>query len=257
MRNAILQADVVAFAGADVDAIWQAFAGRGMGYFASTWGGNDFEPIEDFAVPPDCSVDPCHDITGTVTDKLSGDPVEGIRVSYPGQDSGFGSDLAATTAADGSYTIADVPDHDAYAEFDFTGEGYDPKVQSDVVVDGADLVVDKAMFRNWASLSGGATVLSFTGQDWAPVCGTNADGAFDGDLRIGWPSDSVNNDQGGTTGPRKATVRLAQVIHVDSFALASGPACGDDPDAGEALPDPNADGLRSAVEGGGGFQGQT
>ena len=54
MRNAILQADVVAFAGADVDAIWQAFAGRGMGYFASTWGGNDFEPIEDFAVPPDC-----------------------------------------------------------------------------------------------------------------------------------------------------------------------------------------------------------
>ena len=231
MRNAILQADVVAFAGADVDAIWQAFAGRGMGYFASTWGGNDFEPIEDFAVPPDCSVDPCHDITGTVTDKLSGDPVEGIRVSYPGQESGFGSDLAATTAADGSYTIADVPDHDAYAEFDFTGEGYDPKVQSDVVVDGADLVVDKAMFRNWASLSGGATLLSFTGQDWAPVCGTNADGAFDGDLRIGWPSDSVNNDQGGTTGPRKATVRLAQVIHVDSFALASGPACGDDPDA--------------------------
>ena len=44
MRNAILQADVVENAGANGDTIWQIFADRGMGYFASSVGGGDLQP---------------------------------------------------------------------------------------------------------------------------------------------------------------------------------------------------------------------
>ena len=51
MRNAILQADVVANGGANEAAIWNVFADRGMGYFASSLGGGDVYPVEDFATP--------------------------------------------------------------------------------------------------------------------------------------------------------------------------------------------------------------
>ena len=54
MRNAILQADQVANGGANQADIWQVFADRGMGYFASSIGGNDLNPIEDFELPPVC-----------------------------------------------------------------------------------------------------------------------------------------------------------------------------------------------------------
>ena len=82
MRNAIIQADVVENAGANGDTLWQVFADRGMGYFASSVGGGDLHPVEDFALPPDCSVDPCHEVSGTVTDKVTGEPLEGATVGF-------------------------------------------------------------------------------------------------------------------------------------------------------------------------------
>ncbi len=51
LRNAILQADVNRRFG-DRDRIWAAFAARGMGLRASTWGAADADPIEDFSAPP-------------------------------------------------------------------------------------------------------------------------------------------------------------------------------------------------------------
>ena len=231
MRNAIIQADVVDNAGANGDLLWQVFADRGMGYFASSVGGGDLHPVEDFSVPPECGVDPCHEISGTVTDKVTGDPLEGATVGFSGLMSGFGFDLSAQTASDGTYTIADVPDHDAYPAFVFTADGYELKTQQDVVVAG-DISIDKALFRDWAALSAGATLKSFTPPDYFDFCGTNANGAFDLNLGSGWPSDSVGNGDSGVTGPRRAIVRLPQAVDVTSFGVASGGACGDDFTAG-------------------------
>ncbi len=47
MRNAIIQADLVNFGGANETALWTIFAQRGMGYFAASTSG-DVDPIEDF-----------------------------------------------------------------------------------------------------------------------------------------------------------------------------------------------------------------
>ena len=52
MRNGIIAADIADYGGADVDALWTVFAQRGMGFFASSQGGDDTAPIESFDVPP-------------------------------------------------------------------------------------------------------------------------------------------------------------------------------------------------------------
>ena len=232
MRNAIIQADVVENAGANGDTIWQIFADRGMGYFASSVGGGDLHPVEDFSVPPDCSADPCHEVSGTVTDKVTGDPLEGATVGFSGLMSGFGFDLSAQTASDGTYTIADVPDHDAYAAFVFTADGYELKTQQDVVVAG-DISIDKALFRDWAALSAGATLKSFTPPDYIDFCGTNANGAFDLNLGSGWPSDSVGQRrQRGDRSPPGDRPLAAGGRRHQLRAWRRGGACGDDFTAG-------------------------
>ena len=228
MRNAILQADQVANGGANQTTIWQVFADRGMGYFAFSEDGNDVKPVEDFDTPPSCG--PCSSISGTVTDKLTDEPIQSATVSFPGLGTGFGFSLSDTTAANGTYTITDVPHHDAYAGFLFAADGYEPRIAPDVVVDGNEML-NRSLFRDWAALSGGAALKSFTPPDYAEFCGTNANGAFDLSLGRGWPSDSAQNDASGVGGPRKTVVRLAATVDVVSFAVASGPTCGDGPKA--------------------------
>ena len=51
MRNSILVADQATAAGLQ-DLIWEAFAGRGMGFFAGVADSSDVTPIEDFNLPP-------------------------------------------------------------------------------------------------------------------------------------------------------------------------------------------------------------
>ena len=51
-RNAILVADQTLYGGADAAALWTVFAGRGMGFFAASTGGDDTAPAENFALPP-------------------------------------------------------------------------------------------------------------------------------------------------------------------------------------------------------------
>ncbi len=227
MRNAILQADIVNNSGDNVDAIWQVFADRGMGYFASSIGGNDLNPVEDFDLPPVCAPTTCHDISGTVTDKATTEPLAGATVAFPGLGSGLGFSLSSLTDVDGTYTIADVPDH-LYPQFAFSADGYETKATNDVDVTDDIIGLDKALNRDWAALSGGAVLKSFTPPDYAPFCGTNANGAFDVNTGTGWPSDSVQNGSSGVSGPRKATVKLAATVDVTNFAVASGGTCGDD-----------------------------
>jgi extracellular elastinolytic metalloproteinase len=119
-----------------------------------------------------------------------------------------------------------VPRH-VYPALEVRGPGYEQFVVTDVVVH-SDIVVNGKVTRDWASLAGGATLLSFTPPDYAPFCGSNANGAFDLNLGNGWPSDSVNNPSSGVTGPRKATVELPTAVDISAFTVASGGTCGDD-----------------------------
>ncbi|HEY7661463.1 MAG TPA: M36 family metallopeptidase [Actinomycetota bacterium] len=229
MRNAIIQADLIAFAGDHTDALWSLFAARGMGFFAATTGSGDPAPIEDFSLPVACDTDPCGSISGTVTDATTGEPIEGISVFVAGLASGFTLNLSDTTDASGAYSIADVPFHD-YPKVVVEGAGFEPFVVP-IDVDG-DETLDAELFRDWAALEGGARLLRASPPDYSGFCGFGADGAFDLTLGAGWPSDSPSNDDSGVDGPRSVVVRLPVVVDVTSFGVASGGTCGDGPNAG-------------------------
>jgi extracellular elastinolytic metalloproteinase len=230
LRNAIIQADLVATGGANADALWQLFATRGMGFFASSPDGGDTTPIEDFSLPPDCSVDECGTISGTITDKVSGKKLDNVRVFVAGHSTGFATDLADSTGNTGAFSIADVPFH-TYPELVVDGVGYEQKVLG-VTVDG-DENVNIEVVRDWAALEGGAKLRSFSPPDYADFCGVNADGAFDLSLSSGWPSDAPGSTVGSNVGgPRKAIVKLPNAVDVSTFGVASGGTCGDSADAG-------------------------
>jgi hypothetical protein len=222
MRNAILQADLVAFDGANADLLWQVFAARGMGFFAVAIDGQDVEPQEDFSLPPECPGD-CGVLAGRVLDRLTGRPVRGVAVEIAGHASGFLGDLSATTNAKGRFRIADVPFH-----------GYVVNVRSPrheplrLHVDVDDGVERRRvrLTRDWASLAGGARLRSFSGPDYSPFCGPEY--AWDTSLVTGWGSDHPDNRGGsGTKGPRVNVVRLPRAIDVSSFGFATDGTCGD------------------------------
>jgi extracellular elastinolytic metalloproteinase len=219
MRNAILQADQVAFAGTHQSALWTLFAERGMGYYASAADGSDVNPVADFDLPPDCAVDPCGTISGTITDSLSGAPLTGVHVGIAGHMSGLGSDLGAHTDAAGTFSIAAVPFH-AYT-FVVDQVGYESATISNLVVNG-DETVDRKITRDWAAIEGGAVLGHFSPPDYTGF-GCGPSGAFDLALGTGWGSDAP--------GPRSVVVKLSKAVDVTSFGFDPGNTCGDGPDA--------------------------
>lgn len=229
MRNAIIQADLVNFAGANEAALWSIFAERGMGYFAASTS-DDVHPVEDFSSPPDCATSDCATVSGRVKDKVTGKPVAGIHVAVPGLDSGFASDLADTTDATGRFSIANVPFH-TYPRFSIAGAGYEPVLVGNLPVNG-DLTLTVKVIRDWASIEGGATVGKFTPPDYGAF-GCGPEEMLDLNLGTGWGSDAVGSTEGSNNaGPRKVVVKLPKAVDVKSFAVASNGACGDGPEAG-------------------------
>jgi hypothetical protein len=220
MRNAIMQADQVVFAGAHQNALWTLFAERGMGYFAASADGNDVNPVADFETPPDCAVDPCGTISGTITDSVTAEPLADVTVGIGGHVSDLGGDLGAETAADGTFSIANVPFH-TWGKFVVDKAGYEPATIANLVVNG-DETVDRKLTRDWAALEGGATLGHFTPPDFSDFgCGPSA--AFDNALGTGWGSEAP--------GPRSVVVKLPQAVDVTSFGFDPGNTCGDGPDA--------------------------
>lgn len=220
MRNAILQADEVVFAGVHQDALWTLFAERGMGFYAAAADGSDVHPVADFDTPPDCAVDPCGTISGTITDSVSGAPLQGVHVGIAGHMSGLGSDLGAVTDTAGTFAIDDVPFH-TYSKFVVDQIGYEQATVARLVVDG-DETVDRRIRRDWAALEGGATLVKASPPDYTDF-GCGPSGAFDLSLGTGWGSDAP--------GPRSVVVKLPQVVDVTSFGFDPGNTCGDGPDA--------------------------
>jgi hypothetical protein len=230
MRNSILQADLVANAGANRETIWSVFADRGMGYFASAVDGGDTSPREDSSAPPDCSIDPCGAIAGRVVDKATGKPVKNAPVYVAGLASGFGNDLGARTGTDGTFRIDDVPLHDDYAAVVIDAKGYEQAVARNFAVDGEE-TLNRKVKRDWAALEAGAKLVSATPPDYSPFgCGPRD--AFDLSLGAGWGSDAPKSDVGSNVkGPRKVIVRLPRPVDVTTFGVASNGTCGDGPEA--------------------------
>jgi extracellular elastinolytic metalloproteinase len=220
MRNAILQANEVGVLDGRADrknAIWQAFATRGMGYFAASEDGNDTSPVESFALPPSPAAG-TGSLTGTVSDADTGKPLAGVRVQFAGLP------LVDTTDALGAYAISGVP-VGTYPQVVASKAGFDRDVGSNFsVVADTEGTADFQLRRDWAAYDGGARVHAFTGPNFSSFgCGPTQ--AIDQAAATGWSTIRPNV---APTGTRSLTVKLPSYVDVSSFAVDPGATCGDD-----------------------------
>ncbi|WP_329004263.1 M36 family metallopeptidase [Kribbella sp. NBC_00709] len=249
MRNAIVQADLVASGGKNADTIWTVFANRGMGWYAGVIDGGDSFPAEDFHKPPTGATTT---LTGTVKDKDTGAPVAGALVYVGGHSSGYAGDYAGTTDAAGNYAITGVAPG-TYPKLVMSAPGYELLVQSATVKPGA-----KANFtprRNWAASSGGGTVADFNGPDFSPQCGPGF--AIDNAQGTGWGS-TTGDDNGTPTNQmieKHIDIKLPAKVNVSGFNIDPSNTCGDPGSAstGGYRVETSADGTTWAVAASGTF----
>jgi extracellular elastinolytic metalloproteinase len=222
MRNAILQADMVAYGGVNQKALWKIFAERGMGWFAGATDSGDAQPAEDFHIPPTGKT---ATLSGTVIDKDTNLPVSGGLVFIAGHDSGFGGDYSAVTNAQGKYTITGVFPG-TYQKFVVAAKGYEILTAPVTVTTSG--TANFSPRRNWASAAGGGSVTGFNGPDFSPQCGPNF--AIDGSQGTGWGSTTGNN-AGAPTGvmiPKHIDIALPAAVTVTKFSVDPSNTCGDD-----------------------------
>jgi hypothetical protein len=222
MRNAIVQADLVASGGKNADIIWTVFANRGMGWFAGVLDGGDAFPVEDFHKPPTGATT---SITGTVTDKDTGAPVKGALVFVGGHSSGYAGDYSAVTDAQGKYTITGVAPG-TYGKFVVSGAGYEV-LSNPLAVKAGGTTANFAPRRNWAASSGGGSVVGFNGPDFSPQCGPAY--AINSSQGTGWGS--TTGDNAGTPTnkmiAKHVDIKLPNPVTVAKFSVDPSNTCGD------------------------------
>ena len=227
MRNAIVRADLVAYGRSHTKQIWKIFAHRGMGFYAGSVDSADAHPGQDFHTPPPASH--AHDgtVAGFVHDPTTGDPVAGAVVTVTGQ----GDQYSDTTGANGFYEIDNLVTG-RYAKVVASAPGYFGDAHKATAVSFGDFTgADLSNFqitRDWASTSGGASVVDFTGPDFSSF-GCGPEQALDTSLTAGWGS-TTGDDQGDTTNvfiPKTLTVQLPKAVNVTSFGVDPTATCGD------------------------------
>ncbi|UYM07081.1 M36 family metallopeptidase [Solicola gregarius] len=257
MRNAILQADKVAYDGVHEARLWKIFANRGMGWFAGSTDGGDTRPAEDFKTPP-APQKPMGTLQGKVTDAIGGEPVEGAIVHITGHDSDYIGSFADTTDASGTYTIPNVP-VGKYAKVVVSTPGYEVITKA-VRVKSPGTASNWSIRKDYAAGSAGGEVTSFDGPDYTPyACGPA--GAIDLSQGTGWGS-TTGDDEGTPTGtpePKAITVKLSEPIDITAdetttaFAVDPTATCGDSGSSstGEYTIEVSADGesWETAVDG--------
>jgi extracellular elastinolytic metalloproteinase len=225
MRNAIVQANQVVYAGSKTNQIWHTFATRGMGWFAGTIDAGDAFPQENFKLPP-APETPRGNVVGVVKDATTGDPIGGALVAITGHSSGFTGDYSAVTNPDGSYTIPNVF-IGTYALARVTSPGYEV-ISGPLKVDPGSTVANFSPRRDWAAASGGGVVTAFNGPDYSSFnCGPT--GSIDLSQGTGWGS-TTGDDAGTPTDkmiPKYVTIKLASTTKVTSFAVNPANTCGD------------------------------
>jgi extracellular elastinolytic metalloproteinase len=225
MRNAILQADRVAFGGHDQPGIWRVFAHRGMGWFAGSIDGSDVFPAQDFHTPPPAQTQRAS-LSGTVTDPTTGQPVSGALVSITGHDSGYIGDYSDVTDANGSYTINFVLPG-TYKKVVVSAPGYEIKSRQ-VTIPKAGATRNFTIRFDWAASANGGNVTDFNGPDYG-VFGCGPEKAIDLTQAQGWGS-TTGNDAGDPTNvfvPKFIVVELPQTIDITAFAVDPTATCGD------------------------------
>ena len=235
-RNAILAADSAAPSnGANRDAIWQVFAGRGMGFYASAESGSDANPVADFSTPPPAGT-PKGAIAGRMTDIDTGSPVPGVLVGIAGHmtDPTFPDYLAATTGADGRYAISDVPDGSYPLVTVPPANGYDATRFADVAVTpGSTTTRDAELRRDWAASRGGAQISG--NDDTFSIADCGQVKLIDQSLVSGHSSYSTSAPPSAQYPPNPhvgqdpfVVIELPKAITVETFAVDPGNTCGDD-----------------------------
>jgi extracellular elastinolytic metalloproteinase len=222
-RNAIIQADTALYGGSHSERIWDIFAARGMGYFASVAGGTDVNPVEDFSTPPGPAT-PTGSLQGHVTDADTGLGIDGAHVGIGGLSTpGFDGALADDTAADGAYAIAGIPVHTYPKVSVGAGPGYFDQTLTNVnVAAGLSTTADAIAQRTWAFGGDVDETLPF-GADYGCGAGKLND-ASQGTVWEVEPPDPA--------GPYPtATIELTQPIDVSSYGLDPGEGCGSSGDA--------------------------
>ena len=205
MRSSILLADRIAYHSEDRDEIWQVFAARGMGYFA-TEGARIEDTVEDFSQPPICP-DACGKLHGTVTDAETGAPLAGVRVELPGAER-----FTATTNGTGAYEFRNVPVH-TYPGLLGSLPRYEPELTPEVAVTG-DTAFDVEMHRDWAARLAGGSVVSASGRPLTPAY--NAAHAIDLSLNHEWLA-TYHRRRGHSV---DLVIDLGRPIDVTGFAVA-------------------------------------
>ncbi|TCC55882.1 peptidase M36 [Kribbella pittospori] len=222
MRNAIVQADLVASGGKNADTIWTVFANRGMGWYAGVIDGGDSFPAEDFHKPPTGATTT---LSGTVLDKDTGAPVAGALVYIGGHSSGYAGDYAASTNSKGEYKIIGVAPG-TYPKVVMSAPGYELLVQP-ATVSKSGSKSNFAPRRNWAASSGGGSAVGFNGPDFSPQCGPGM--AIDNAQGTGWGS-TTGDDAGTPTNQmieKHVDIKLSGKVNVTAFNVDPSNTCGD------------------------------
>lgn len=250
MRNAIVQADLVASGGKNANTIWTVFANRGMGWYAGVVDSGDAFPAEDFHKPPTGATTT---LSGTVKDKDTGSPIAGALVYVGGHSSGYAGDYAGTTDASGKYTITNIAPG-TYPKIVVSAPGYELLVQSTQVKPG--VTANFVPRRDWAASSGGGTIAGFNGPDFSSFnCGPI--GAIDNAQGTGWGS--TTGDNAGTPTntmiDKHVDVKLPAKVNISAFNVDPSNTCGDPGSAstGDYRIETSADGTTWATAAAGTF----
>ena len=228
MRNAILQADKVVYSSSHTDGLWRLFADRGMGWFAGAIDSSDVLPAEDFHVRPPAEAQRGN-LTGVVTDPMTGDPIEGAIVAITGHDSGFVGSFSAPTNASGEYTIGLVPPG-AYKKIVVVADAREILTRQVRIPAGGAAQMNFQPRRDWAAESGGGSVTGFDGPDYTQF-GCGPAGAIDLSQGTGWGSDTAGEEGAPYPDPKSITIQLPEPIDIEegeaAFAVEPTATCGD------------------------------
>jgi hypothetical protein len=224
LRNGVLEAAAASPDPGDADDVWSVFAERGMGYFASTTGTADVEPIAD-ASPPPAAGAPTGTVTGVATDAATGEPIAGLKVAFTGHDTGIGPDLSATTSASGSYTISGVP-AGTYPLLRVRGGGYaGDSANVAVAATPATTTRNFVIARDVASIEAGARIVSADGPDFTEFgCGPTR--LIDLDPGAAWGTTTATDPT--APGPKAIVVELPSATNLTAIDIDPTAGCGDD-----------------------------
>lgn len=157
MRTAIIAADVIRYTGDHYDTLWKAFAQRGLGYGASSQGGNDTNPHPGFDHPDENFNG---HLIGKVVNADTNKPIPNINILVSDFEARISP--AATTSEQGLFSLPMV--EDTY-EITIQAKGYGSRTLEDVTITaGNNNEMTIALEPNLASSANGAEIDSVSSE---------------------------------------------------------------------------------------------